>query len=173
MQSCIQKQTKKVEIDRVMQSIQETVWISREEDKLIGFDMKEILNRGRYMSDRTMTRSINNIRATITSKFFVAIPLALSIRNLWNPSEGWEDFAVIFRSIRVVREKPNGSYLIPLFSVESKSGHSSFTVIHNKQFRDCMGWMVDSLGTGGTSSEVANNIKKLSPKPDWNADGFQ
>jgi len=116
------------------------------------------------MSDRTMTRAVNNMRVKITtSNIFIATPMASSIIAHWAPSQGWEEFAKIFRSIKVVREKPNGYYLIPIFKGEARDGHWSNAMIY-KAYRDCRGWMMDSLGTGGTTSETAEKIKKAFSK---------
>jgi len=164
VKSCIQKQTKRITSQGKQQEIKETVWISSQEEKIIRYDKKETLQRGRYMSDRTMTRAVNNMRVNLTtSNVFIATPVASSLIAHWAPSQGWEEFAKIFRSVRAVREKPNGFYLIPIFKGEARNGHWSFAMIY-KAYRDCRGWMVDSLGTGGTTSETAVKIKKAFSK---------
>jgi len=164
VKSCIQKQTKKINSNGKQQEVKETVWISSQEEKFIRLDKKETLQRGRYMSDRTMSRAINNMRIKLTtSEIFIATPMASSIIAHWDPSQGWEEFAKIFRSIRAVREKPNGYYLIPIFTGEARDGHWSFAMIY-KAYRDCRGWMMDSLGTGGTRSDTATKIKKAFSK---------
>jgi len=164
VKSYTQKQTRITNSQGKEQTIHETVWISSQEDKLIRFDRKETLHRGSYMSDRTMTRAINNIRVKFSnSNIYIATPMASSLLAHWNNSQGWEEFAKIFRSIKVIQEKPNGIYLIPIFSGEARDGHWSFAAIV-KAYKDCRGWMVDSLGTGGTSSEIANKIQKAFSK---------
>jgi len=164
VKSCIQKQTKRITSQGKQQEIKETVWISSQEEKIIRYDKKETLQRGRYMSDRTMTRAVNNMRVNLTTpNVFIATPMASSLIAHWAPSQGWEEFAKIFRSVRAVREKPNGFYLIPIFKGEARNGHWSFAMIY-KAYRDCRGWMVDSLGTGGTTSETAVKIKKAFSK---------
>jgi len=54
---------------------------------------------------------------------FLAYTEAVSIIDDWEPHNGWERFAQIFRAKIVSHRKPDGVYLIPAFSDDSESGH--------------------------------------------------
>ena len=163
IQPCIQKQTKFLQEEGNKAEVTETVWKSNAERKLLRQDQKETLRRGQYMSDRSMNRAVSNIRAAKVKDIYIADPLASAMIRNWNKEKGWEEFAIIFRSLDVIKTKPYGTYIIPIFSGSSDSGHWSFAVI-SKQYRCCRGWMIDSLGTGRTNGEVADKIDQAFSK---------
>ena len=51
--------------------------------------------------------------------------------------------------------KPNGLYLIPLFTGNHSAGHWSLAIIEKLQHR-CNGWIADSLGTSNISQSRLN-----------------
>jgi len=55
--------------------------------------------------------------------------------------------------------KPNGLYLIPLFTGNHSAGHWSLAIIEKLQHR-CNGWIADSLGTSNISQSRLNNISQ-------------
>ena len=139
------------------EAIEENVWKSSKENKLIWEDRQQTATKGNYMSSRAMNRAIINIRLKAPANTYVAVPSASSIILALTEESSWEDFAIIFRSTTVSNTKPDGTYLIPIFSGEDTRGHWSFVVVH-KTFRSRRMWVMDSLGTGHRIATIA--IKK-------------
>ena len=140
------------------EAIEENVWKSSRESKLIWEDRQQTITRGNYMSSRAINRAVINIRLKAPANTYVAVPSASSIILALSEEASWEDFAIIFRSTVVSNTKPNGTYLIPIFSGDDTRGHWSFVVVH-KAFRSRRMWIMDSLGTGHRITTAA--IKKV------------
>ena len=128
-------------------TIKENVWKSNKEHLLIWEDRRQTIAKGNYMSSRAMHRAVVNIRLKAPVNTYVAVPAASSIILSLAEGHSWEDFAMIFRSITVSNTKPNGTYLIPIFSGEDTRGHWSLVVV-NKAFKSRKMWIIDSLGSG-------------------------
>ena len=160
-ESEIQKKTKLLNFQGEVQQVKEKIWMSTKEKQLICEDQKQTLERGMYMSARALNRAITNIRLTAPENVYVAAPSASTIiASLPADRTSWEDFAVLFRSVNVSNKKPDGTYLIPIFSGEDAQGHWSFIAI-NKQYGSRRLWVMDSLGCGNTESPIIGKIKKL------------
>jgi len=71
----------------------------------------------------------------------------------------WENFFSCFGDKRTMN-KPHGIYLIPIFSGEAQCGHWNLSIIEKKK-KFCRAWVVDSLGSGSTTDQIAQNIKRL------------
>ena len=158
-ESKIQKKIKVTNCNGKAIKIEEKIWTSCKEDKLNREDIKQTLERRTYMSSRTMHRAIVNIRLKAPQHTYIAVPSATSIISDLAMEFLWEDFAIMFRSEEVCKKKPNGTYLIPIFSGTNDSGHWSFVAVH-KEFNQRRMWVMDSLGTGHMGAPVMKIIKK-------------
>jgi len=121
------------------------------------------LRKYEYMEGRIMNNIILNLRYSAPKNVFIANADAFVAMKNWEKSKGWASFAGSFRSAYVSSNKPNGVYLIPIFSGPSEAGHWTLAVIH-KQTKSCRGWIIDSLGTGEASSSLAAIIKEAFSK---------
>jgi len=158
-ESKIQKKIKVTSCDGKAIKIEEKIWTSCKEEKLNREDVKQTLERRTYMSSRTMHRAIVNIRLKAPQHTYIAVPSATSIIANLAMDFLWEDFAIMFRSEEVCKKKPNGTYLIPIFSGTNDSGHWSFVTVY-KGFKERRMWVMDSLGTGHMGAPVMKSIKK-------------
>jgi len=119
----------------------------------------EINLDGNFISDDAITRTIEVVRSqNDPAKIFIAHGLSNLNINSWAPTQGWERFSRIFNSRTATFSKPNGTYMIPIFSGNSSSGHWHLVVIKNSSRTLCHGWVLDSLGRGQTSSNTINKI---------------
>jgi len=159
-ESEIQKKIKLINFQGSVQKVEETIWISSKEKQLICDDQRQTLERGTYMSARALNRAITNIRITAPKEVYDAAPSASTIIAGLSANTSWEDFAVLFRSIDVSNKKPDGTYLIPMFSGEDTQGHWAFVVVH-KQHGSRKLWVMDSLGCGNPESPLIRKIKTL------------
>ena len=114
----------------------------------------ELMNRRSYLSGGVVLLAIEVLRDKYsTSDIFLACTEAAQIILAWNPNEGWKRFARIFYSNAVCNEKPNGLYIIPVFS----ENHWSVVAIEKKRrFRKAV--IIDSLGTSSTDSRLIRLI---------------
>jgi len=89
---------------------------------------------------------------------FIAHGLANIVIEGWNQTLGWERFGRIFETRNAIFSKPNGTYLIPIFSGGNNAGHWHLVVVQ-KTSRFHQGWIIDSLGQSGIDSAVTSKIK--------------
>jgi len=92
------------------------------------------------------------------SNIFIACPEASEIINNWEANQGWERFARIFRSREASFRKPNGLYLIPVFSGDIVQGHWHVIAI-TKRGADRRGYVFDSLGIGSDRTKLTKLIE--------------
>jgi len=120
---------------------------------------KEIEEDGRFISDDAVTMTVEVLRHTYQNHdIFIANGLAnVTIEN-WNQTLGWERFGRIFGTRRATFTKPNGTYLIPIFSGGIDAGHWHLVVVH-KTGRFHRGWIIDSLGKGKVDTTISPKIK--------------
>ena len=117
-----------------------------------------LLNRRMYTAGSTMLMAIEVIRHTYKEgNVYVACPEAAQIISSWTPNEGWCRFARIFYSNQVCHRKPDGLYIIPIFSGETTSGHWSVIAIQ-KTRREQMAVILDSLGRGSLNTPIVKLI---------------
>jgi len=141
----------------------EKIWSSQKANNQDDLDELATLRKYEYMEGRIMNKAILNLRYSAPRNIFIANADASVAMAGWEKSKGWAAFAGSFRSVYVSSNKPNGVYLIPIFSGPSEAGHWTLAVIH-KQTKSCRGWIIDSLGTGNTSSNLARTIKEAFSK---------
>jgi len=119
-----------------------------------------LLSRRTYTAGSTMLMAIEVIRDTYREgATYVACPEAAQIISSWNPSEGWCRFARIFYSNLVCNRKPDGLYIIPIFSGETTAGHWSVIAIQ-KIRRKLTAVILDSLGRGSLNTPTVNLISQ-------------
>lgn len=131
-----------------------------EEEKRIQIDVASALALNQWMYSFSIDRAIKNIRTQSPMNIYVANTGISAELRTWTPIKGWKIVARHFRSIEVINMKPNGIYIIPIFSGNANSGHWNTAVIWKKS-DSCKGWMLDSLGVENISSEIAKTIKKI------------
>jgi len=85
---------------------------------------KEISEEGLFISDETITMAVEVLRHTFEQyNIFLANCLVNIVINGCNYTLGWERFGRIFGSILATFTKPDGIYLIQIFSGNGASGH--------------------------------------------------
>jgi len=118
-----------------------------------------IIRPSRYMLGIEMTKAIEVIRAFKTPNLFIASAEATNQINSWCLNEDWTRFARIFGSRQLINRKLNGTYLIPMFSGDTTSGHWFLCVIRKLRQRSMQAWCVDSLGKGNVNPTVRTKIE--------------
>jgi len=117
-----------------------------------------MMNRRLYTAGKVLLMAIEVLRWRHKEQgIFVACPEAAQIIEKWNPNEGWARFARIFYSINVCNRKPNGLYLIPIFSGDSNAGHWKVVAVE-KSGGQRRAVLIDSLGTGQLEDPVIRLI---------------
>jgi len=129
-----------------------------EEKRIIG-DIASALVNNQWMFSFSLDRAIRNIRIKAPNNLYIANTGISTALQSWQPSHGWKTIAIYFRSITVINQKPNGTYIIPIFSGDVARGHWSIAIIC-KQRASCRGWLLDSMGMGDTNTTVPKMIKK-------------
>lgn len=94
----------------------------------------------------------------VSNTIFIASPESYLTITQWEPTQGWEEFARIFRSNVVMNNRPNGHYSIPIFSGPEDAGHWYLVVIY-KQNNFKKGIIFDSLGNGNLDNNTV--LRKL------------
>jgi len=119
----------------------------------------EANSSGVYLKGGAITKAVDVIRARLNMNIFVAHADAYLVIQSWEPRQGWGGFAKIFTSQRALDEKPMGTYIIPIFSGSTSSGHWHVVVIE-KMRNCCQGWQIDSLGTTTDNRIMKEQIRK-------------
>jgi len=119
----------------------------------------DVMNRASYLQGIQLLYAIEVLRHTHKeSNIFIANPEASEIIDKWEANQGWERFARIFRSSEACFRKPNGLYVIPVFSGDSTLGHWHIIAIV-KRGEDRRGYIFDSLGTGCARTRLVTLIE--------------
>jgi len=119
----------------------------------------DIMNRASYMQGIQLLYATEVFRNDYKwSNIFIACPEASEIINNWEANQGWERFARIFRSRNASFRKPNGLYIILIFSGEIVQGHWHVVAI-TKRGADRRGYIYDSLGTGSARTKLIKLIE--------------
>ena len=112
-----------------------------------------------YLGGGPMSRAIEVIRARLNLSVFIAHADAYLAIQAWHPSQGWNVFAKIFSAQRVINEKPNGTYIIPLFIGDDSAGHW-ITIVVDKRRYSCEAWHIDSLGSTQGNRNIKSKIQQ-------------
>jgi len=91
---------------------------------------------------------------TCTRDIFITHGLANYNIAIWATTHVRERFSWIFNSRAATFSRPNGVYLIPIFSGNISWGHWHLSVIQKINSPLCQGWVLDSLGQGQTTSSA-------------------
>jgi len=119
-----------------------------------------LMNRRLYTAGSIILMAIEVIRSKYKNEnIFIACTEAAQIIEQWNPNEGWARFARIFYSNDVCNRKPNGLYLLPIFSGNNDSGHWKVAAIEKKRGQR-RATLLDSLGTGNLADPVIQLISQ-------------
>jgi len=117
-----------------------------------------VMSRRSWMQGKQIDLTIAVIRHEhLGQNIFIAGSGAANIIQQWNINLGWFNFARIFSSHEAAHRKPNGLYIIPIFSGETSGGHWH-TLVIEKTSSSKKGFVIDSLGTGSTRSEIIQNV---------------
>jgi len=111
------------------------------------------------MEGGNMMKAVEILRSYKTSGLFFATAESENLILNWQTNQGWRQFARIFGSRELIHNKMNATYLIPLFSGDTSSGHWHLCVIQKLGRRDYKAWCIDSLGTGRIDNIIAQKIK--------------
>ena len=109
-----------------------------------------------YLGGGPMSKAVEVMRARLNLNVHIAHADAYLTIGAWRPEMNWNNFARIFSHPRVIEEKPNGSYIIPMFSGGDAAGHW-YAIIIDKRRYSCEAWIIDSLGT--STGDKGNNTK--------------
>ena len=115
--------------------------ISNEFEKDDQKDISQTLGRNQWMHSSIMDRAIKSIRCNASSTVFVANSSISVLLNNWNGNQDLPRFALAFRSREVMMKKPDGVYLIPIFTGMTNQGHWSLAVVH-KSRKSCRLWIL-------------------------------
>ena len=115
-------------------------------------------NAGHFMAGQAMLFAIEVLRHTSLSSIYIANSDATDIATRWSMSDGWPYFARMFNSRIVLTRKPDGLYLIPLFTGHTNAGHWYLLAIQKtKAFYDAH--IIDSCNFSHDDSEIHRKIK--------------
>ena len=121
-------------------------------------DKLDIMDQSSWMTGAQLTFIIEVLRSeSIGQDIYIASTQASHIISTWEPNHGWHRFARIFNNHRVTHRKPNGLYLIPIFAGDVSRGHW-FLLVVEKSAGAKKGFVIDSLGTGNTTTSVTQKI---------------
>jgi len=83
-----------------------------------------VMNPCSWMKRKQLDLAIVVLRHECTnSNIFIAGSGAVNIIQQWNINQGWFNFARIFASNVAAHRKPDGLYIIPVFSGDTSRGH--------------------------------------------------
>ena len=111
------------------------------------------------LSGDEMMKAIEVLRSYKVPNLHIATAEASNQITTGRPTQSWSDFARMFGSRALNDNKPNGVYLIPLFSGETRAGHWYLCVVQKLGQRWMKGWCMDSLGQGSTSGNLFQKIE--------------
>jgi len=112
-----------------------------------------------HLEGSNMMKAIEILRSYKTPCLFIASAESESLIQNWQLHQGWKHFAKMFGSRDLLHNKINATYLIPLFSGDTSSGHWHLCIVQKLGRRDYKAWCVDSLGTGRVDNAIAHRIE--------------
>ena len=118
-----------------------------------------IIRPRRYMKGMEMTKAIEVIRSFKTPHLYIASAEAANQISSWQLNQDWTSFAKMFGSRELIDNKLHGTYLIPLFSGDTTSGHWSLCVVQKLGRRNMRAWCMDSLGKGSINANIKLKIE--------------
>ena len=134
--------------------------VDGEDEEKIREEIAHTLGLNQWMYSYTMDRAIKFIRDLAPNAVFLANShISILLKN-WNEKIGWQKIAESFRNPDVILRKPNGTYIMPIFTGSDLQGHWSVAVV-NKQKDNCRGWVIDSLGSANLMEKEFRAIKSI------------
>jgi len=134
--------------------------INPSEKKDKEYYLKETLLENGLLSSMAVRRAIEVFRHRNNVNHYFANPEANSILECWESTQGWRRAARMFGCHRVICDKPNGIYFIPIFEGKEVAGHWITAIIH-KQGRHRRGYIMDSLGNANPHAPIFRKIQEL------------
>jgi len=107
-----------------------------------------------------MMKAVEVLRSYKTPHLFIATAEASNQIVSWQPSQNWNKFAKMFRSTDLTDSRPNGTYLIPMFSGGKGIGHWYLLVIKKIRRRFVRAWCIDSMGVGNVEQSIKKKIEE-------------
>jgi len=143
-----------------MESTNSDISVSKQNENELHQQQLDIMNVNSYLTGNQLHLALETLRHKYCNEnIYYASTEATSIIEDWTPAQGWFRFARIFRSRLVCHEKPDGLYLIPLFSGNTSSGHWYLAAIF-KLGRSKKGFIFDSLNTGSLNDPLLRKLTK-------------
>jgi len=144
--------------------IREKVWASSSQQKKLRNDMMTTRKKWEYMEGRILNMALQKLRFDAPKGVHIASADAATDMTSWSNNEAaWKIFSRSFRDVQVCARKPHGTYLIPMFTGDTRKGHWYLVVI-NKQQKSCRGWVIDSLNWDHTKDATIGIIGKAFSK---------
>ena len=119
----------------------------------------ETNSRDTYLGGGPISKAVEVMRARLNLNTYIAHADAYMTIGNWRPELDWQGFARIFSQARVTNEKPNGTYLIPMFSGGEAAGHW-YTIVIDKRRYNCEAWIIDSLGSSTGDRGIKTKIQQ-------------
>jgi len=122
--------------------------------------LKETLLENGLLSSMAVRRAIEVFRHRNTANHYFANPEAGLILESWESTQGWRRAARMFGCQRIICDKPNGLYFIPIFEGQESAGHW-ITIIIQKQNRNRRGYIMNSLSSTNLNAPIFRKIENL------------
>jgi len=107
-----------------------------------------------------MMKAVEVIRSFKIPNLYIASAEASNQINAWQLHQTWTQFARMFGSKDLIDTKPNGAYLIPMFSGGKGMGHWFLLVIQKLRRRFSRAWCIDSMGKGNIGRNLKQKIEE-------------
>jgi len=155
------QENKKVEVAGLngIPIIKETILVSSAFQQMQRNSRLQVAGYNQLIGGDAITLAVINLRAMAPTQVFIGNAESSSNIRKCSSNTDWTKFATCFGD-RDTINKPQGIYIIPIFSGDSNGGHWSLAVVEKtKAF--CKGWILDSLGEGCGRGEEAQILKIL------------
>ena len=106
-----------------------------------------------------MMKAVEVLRSYKLPNLYIATAEASNQIDSWRLNQTWTQFAKIFRSRDLIDNKPNGTYLIPMFSGGKGMGHWYLCVVQKIRQRFIKAWCIDSMGKGNIEQSIKQKIE--------------
>jgi len=106
-----------------------------------------------------MMKAVEVIRSFKIPNLYIATAEASNQVAAWQLNQGWTQFAKMFRSRDLLDNKPNGTYLIPMYSGGTGMGHWYLLIVKKLRRRFVRAWCMDSMGKGHVNRSIRQKIE--------------
>ena len=155
------QENKKVEVAGLngIPIIKETILVSSAFQQMQRNSRLQVAGYNQLIGGDAITLAVINLRAMAPTQVFIGNAESSSNIRRCSSNTDWTKFATCFGD-RDTINKPQGIYIIPIFSGDSSGGHWSLAVVEKTKVF-CKGWILDSLGEGCGRGEEAQILKIL------------